>query len=100
MVWCPQTQPETLGSTLTLPQLPSKGHLQAIMCYYPNCQSSGPLKQLREEETITPTLQRQNRGLGRLIDAQSHRAIERPAGLKAPHQVFSGACPVPGVGHQ
>ena len=70
MVWCPQTQPETLGSTLTLPQLPSKGHLQAIMCYCPNCQ------QLREEETITPTLQRQNQGLRRLIVAQSHIASE------------------------
>lgn len=28
--------------TLTLPLPPIKGHLQAIVCYYLNCQPSGP----------------------------------------------------------
>lgn len=48
----PQTQPESLRGTLPLPQLPNQEHLWATMCYYPNCQPRGPLKRLREEETI------------------------------------------------
>lgn len=45
-VWLPQTQLETLSGTLTLPQLPNKGLFQAAMCYHPNYQPSGLLKQL------------------------------------------------------
>ena len=59
-VWHLQTQLETLHR-MDPPQLPSKGHLPAIMCSYPKCQPGGPLKHSGRKRLSLPLYREETR---------------------------------------